>query len=54
MRAVIPHHSGAILMYEEASIRNPKIQELCKGIVSGQRTQIDQMRSILRELNGGE
>jgi uncharacterized protein (DUF305 family) len=54
LRSMIPHHSGAILMCEEASIRNPKIQELCKNIISSQQTEIDQMRNILRELNGGQ
>jgi hypothetical protein len=28
LRSMIPHHSGAILMCEEASIRDAKIQEL--------------------------
>jgi hypothetical protein len=54
LRSMIPHHSGAILMCEQASIRNAKIQELCKNIVSSQQTEIDQMRSILRELNGSQ
>jgi hypothetical protein len=54
LRSMIPHHSGAILMCEEASIRNPKIQELCKSIVSSQQAEIDQMRSILGELDGSQ
>lgn len=54
LRSMIPHHSGAILMCEQASIRNPKIQELCQSIIASQQTEINQMRGILRELNGGQ
>lgn len=52
LRSMIPHHSGAILMCEQASIRNPKTLQLCKAIVSSQEAEIAQMRDILRELNG--
>jgi hypothetical protein len=48
LRSMIPHHSGAILMCQEASIRDPDIRRLCNGIIVGQRTEIDQMKSILR------
>jgi hypothetical protein len=54
LRSMIPHHSGAILMCEEASVRNAKIQELCKGIVASQQAEIDQMKGILRELHDGQ
>jgi uncharacterized protein (DUF305 family) len=52
LRSMIPHHSGAILMCQEAAIQSPKILELCKGIVAGQQAEIDQMRRILGELDG--
>jgi uncharacterized protein YcnI len=29
LRSMIPHHSGAILMCEEAPIRDPRIKDLC-------------------------
>ena len=51
LRSMIPHHSGAILMCQEARIQNPEIQTLCKGIVSSQQAEIDQMREILREMS---
>jgi len=54
LRSMIPHHSGAILMCKEAQIHNPKIRELCAGIITSQQQEIDQMRSLLRELNGGQ
>src|SRR5918994_4393864 len=33
LRSMIPHHSGAILMCEQASIQDPEIQSLCASIV---------------------
>jgi len=47
LRSMIPHHSGAILMCREASLANPEIIELCKGIIASQRSEIEQMRRIL-------
>jgi hypothetical protein len=52
LRSMIPHHSGAILMCEEASIRERRIQDLCKAIISSQRAEIDQMRMLLAEGGG--
>ena len=49
LRSMIPHHSGAILMCEDASIQDPRIKDLCKTIISGQRSEIDQMRALLQE-----
>ena len=48
LRSMIPHHSAAILMCRQASIEDPEIKGLCEGIVSGQQTEIDQMRGMLR------
>jgi uncharacterized protein (DUF305 family) len=49
LRSMIPHHSGAILMCREANIEDQRIQELCKGIISSQRSEIDQMQKLLNE-----
>ena len=51
LRSMIPHHSGAILMCNEASLQDQRILELCKTIVAGQQQEIDQMRTILADLN---
>ena len=48
LRSMIPHHSGAILMCENARIQRPEIRELCKAIIASQRTEIDQMRAMLQ------
>lgn len=50
LRSMIPHHAGAVLMCENASIRDPEIKELCAGIMSGQQQEIDQMQGILERL----
>ena len=50
LRSMIPHHGGAILMCEQASIQDPEIQALCRGIRAGQQAEIDQMRARLRAL----
>jgi uncharacterized protein (DUF305 family) len=47
---MIPHHAGAILMCEQASIVDPEIKELCGTITSSQQTEIDQMKAILQRL----
>ena len=50
LKSMIPHHAGAILMCKEAPIRDVQIQELCRTITSGQQSEIDQMKTILGEL----
>jgi uncharacterized protein (DUF305 family) len=44
---MIPHHSGAILMCQEASLRDPTLLRLCDDIVKSQRQEIDQMKRML-------
>jgi uncharacterized protein (DUF305 family) len=50
LRSMIPHHSGAILMCEQASIQDPEIQTLCAAIIENQQEEIDQMEAILQRL----
>ncbi|MBT2596882.1 DUF305 domain-containing protein [Arthrobacter sp. ISL-72] len=47
LKSMIPHHSRAILMCQEADITDPEIKDLCAQIVSSQQKEIDQMKSIL-------
>lgn len=47
LKSMIPHHAGAILMCEQASIQDPAIKALCKSIVSGQQSEIEQMKALL-------
>src|SRR5688572_24883166 len=50
LRSMIPHHSGAILMCEQASIQDPEIQELCAAIIESPQKEINQMETILQRL----
>ncbi len=50
LRAMIPHHSGAILMCEEARITDPEIKALCGEIVRSQTREIAQMETLLKRL----
>jgi uncharacterized protein (DUF305 family) len=50
LRSMIPHHAGAILMCEEASVEDSEIKELCRNIIAGQQAEIDQMKAKLDQL----
>lgn len=53
LRSMIPHHSGAILMCERATIRDAEIRQLCfgpNGIVQSQTREIKQMEAILARM----
>jgi uncharacterized protein (DUF305 family) len=47
LRSMIPHHSGAILMCERASLRDPEIVALCQQILESQKEEIAKMEAIL-------
>jgi uncharacterized protein (DUF305 family) len=50
VRSMIPHHAGAILMCEQADLRDPELTRLCEGIRAGQQAEIDQMKAKLSAL----
>ena len=50
LKSMIPHHASAILMCEKTYIKDPEIKELCNNIISGQQTEINQMKAKLEEL----
>ncbi len=47
LRAMIPHHAGAVLMCEKASLSDPEVQALCRKILESQREEIAQMKAKL-------
>lgn len=51
LRSMIPHHAGAILMCEEAPVRDPDIKELCSRIIKSQQSEIAEMKAKLAELS---
>ena len=48
--SMIPHHSGAILMCQQASLADPELIALCDEIIIAQREEIAQMKQILERL----
>jgi len=50
LRSRIPHHAGAILMCEHASLQDAEIEELCQNIIASQQAEIDQRKAKLLEL----
>ena len=50
VRSMVPHHAGAILMCEKASLKDDELIKLCKSIVAGQQLEIDQMKAKLAQL----
>jgi hypothetical protein len=51
LRSMIPHHAGAILMCQEASISDPEVGRLCQTIIASQQAEIDQMKAILHRVD---
>lgn len=49
LRSMIPHHAGAILMCEQASIERAEIKALCGEIVRGQNEEIARMKALLAQ-----
>lgn len=47
LKSMIPHHAGAILMCEQAPIRDARVKNLCNTIISGQQSEIQQMKILL-------
>ena len=50
LKSMIPHHSGAILMCQEANLTDPEIKQLCVEIVKSQEQEIQQMKEKLSQL----
>lgn len=55
MKAMIPHHSIAILASKRANITDPEAQKLAKEIIEAQEREIAEMKKIIYRLeNDGE
>jgi magnesium-transporting ATPase (P-type) len=52
MKAMIPHHSIAILTSERADITDPRVRELADGIIAAQRKEIAEMKNLIKDLEG--
>ena len=50
MKAMIPHHSIAILTSSRARINDPRVRKLADGIIETQRKEIAEMKGLVSEL----
>jgi len=50
MKAMIPHHSSAILTSKNANIRDPEVRQLSDSIIKSQEEEISQMKFILKRM----
>jgi uncharacterized protein (DUF305 family) len=50
MKAMIPHHSIAILTSERAQIEDPRMRELADAIIETQREEIAEMKALIADL----
>jgi peptidoglycan/LPS O-acetylase OafA/YrhL len=51
MKAMIPHHSIAILTSERASIADPRVRRLADDIIEAQRREIGEMEVLIRDID---
>ena len=54
MKAMIPHHSIAILTSERARITDPRVRKLADGIIETQRREIGEMEALIADLDGDD
>lgn len=50
LRAMIPHHSIAILTSERAAIQDPEVKQLADAIIKAQREEIEEMKIMIKRL----
>lgn len=50
MKAMIPHHSIAVLTSTRAHIRDPRVRKLADGIIESQMREIGEMKTLIAEL----
>ncbi|MDF0602773.1 DUF305 domain-containing protein [Psychromarinibacter sp. C21-152] len=53
MRAMIPHHSIAVMTSERAGIEDARVRKLADEIIAAQRREIAEMRYLTADVTGG-
>jgi len=51
MKAMIPHHSIAILTSERAQIEDSRVRALADDIIAAQKREIEEMKKLIDELD---
>ncbi|MBD0777323.1 DUF305 domain-containing protein [Maribacter sp. ANRC-HE7] len=54
MKAMIPHHSIAILTSERADIKDPEVKQLAEDIIKAQRKEIEEMKAMIKRLENNK
>ncbi|NGX84794.1 DUF305 domain-containing protein [Aequorivita sp. KMM 9714] len=54
MRAMIPHHSIAILTSERADIKDPEVKKLANDIIKAQEKEIAEMKAMIKRLENNK
>lgn len=50
MKAMIPHHSSAIMTSQNANIKDPEVRKLADDIIKAQKKEIAEMKAILARM----
>ena len=50
MKAMIPHHSSAIMTSQNANIKDPELRKLADDIIEAQKKEIAEMKAILARM----
>lgn len=50
MKAMIPHHSIAVMTSDRAHIRDPRVRKLADGILEAQVREIAEMKALIADL----
>lgn len=54
MKAMIPHHSIAIMTSERARISDPRVRQLANEILEAQVREINEMKALIADFNGDD
>lgn len=50
MKAMIPHHSSAILTSSNTNFKDPEVQKLADDIIKAQKKEIAEMKAMIKRL----
>ncbi len=50
MKAMIPHHSSAIMVSQKANLKDPEVKKLAKEIIEAQKREIELMNNLIEKI----
>lgn len=51
MKAMIPHHSSAVLTSKHAALKDPEVKRLSDSIIASQEAEISEMKAAIERLS---